>query len=158
MGSNQREEVWFCSDTSVPVFLGADSRCSLCPAGWRWWRNHCYFFSVQREENLNWNESAEFCRRHGSSLLVIKDSAEMVTNLIQIKLLLPQGLNYLLAAESSTSLSNVGFSSKRDEGIHPFSFPVGGTDGPPGGGTVAVVGRDGCPTLLTVSPENTPVI
>ncbi|KAG7497324.1 hypothetical protein JOB18_035672 [Solea senegalensis] len=54
-----------------------DSRCSLCPGGWLWWRGHCYFFSVGLQENREWNKSAEFCRDHNSSLAVIKDSAEM---------------------------------------------------------------------------------
>ncbi|KAM6959744.1 natural killer cells antigen CD94-like [Tautogolabrus adspersus] len=54
-----------------------DSRCSLCPEGWLWWRSHCYFFSVGLQENLRWNESAEFCKRHNSSLIVIKNYAEM---------------------------------------------------------------------------------
>lgn len=30
------------------------------------------------QENRQWNESAEFCRQHNSSLVVIKDAAEMV--------------------------------------------------------------------------------
>ncbi|XP_026153671.1 CD209 antigen-like protein E [Mastacembelus armatus] len=54
-----------------------DSRCTLCPEGWLWWRRHCYFFSVGREDNRQWSESAEFCRQHNSSLAVIKDAAEM---------------------------------------------------------------------------------
>ncbi|XP_030018363.1 CD209 antigen-like protein C [Sphaeramia orbicularis] len=54
-----------------------DSRCRLCPAGWMWWRSHCFFFSVGLEENLKWNESAGFCHRHNSSLAVIRDPAEM---------------------------------------------------------------------------------
>ncbi|XP_076015858.1 CD209 antigen-like protein 2 [Genypterus blacodes] len=54
-----------------------DSRCGVCPRLWRWWRGHCYFFSVGLEENLRWHESAQFCRRHNSSLAVIEDSAEM---------------------------------------------------------------------------------
>ncbi|XP_069026014.1 CD209 antigen-like protein C [Embiotoca jacksoni] len=55
----------------------ADSRCRLCPAGWRWWRRRCYFFSPGLQENRRWNESAEFCRRHDGRLAVIEDSAEM---------------------------------------------------------------------------------
>ncbi|XP_069579002.1 CD209 antigen-like protein C [Brachyistius frenatus] len=54
-----------------------DSRCRLCPAGWRWWRRRCYFFSPGLQENRRWNESAEFCRRHDGRLAVIEDSAEM---------------------------------------------------------------------------------
>ncbi|XP_041821445.1 natural killer cells antigen CD94-like [Chelmon rostratus] len=54
-----------------------DSRCSLCPGGWLWWRSRCYFFSVGLQENRRWNESAEFCQQHDSSLAVIKDAAEM---------------------------------------------------------------------------------
>uniref|UniRef100_A0A3Q3AZ67 C-type lectin domain-containing protein n=1 Tax=Kryptolebias marmoratus TaxID=37003 RepID=A0A3Q3AZ67_KRYMA len=54
-------------------------RCHLCPAGWLWWRSRCYFFSVARQEDLRWNESAAFCQRHNSSLVVIEDFAEMVT-------------------------------------------------------------------------------
>ncbi|XP_026208278.1 CD209 antigen-like protein C isoform X2 [Anabas testudineus] len=57
--------------------MAEDTRCSLCPDGWMWWMGHCYFFSVGLEENLQWNESAEFCLLHNSSLAVIKDSAEM---------------------------------------------------------------------------------
>lgn len=55
----------------------ADPGCSRCPAGWRWWRERCYFFSVGLWENLSWNESAEFCRRHDSSLVVFEDPVEM---------------------------------------------------------------------------------
>ncbi|KAM9335572.1 C-type lectin domain family 12 member B-like [Symphorus nematophorus] len=54
-----------------------DSRCRLCPDRWLWWRSSCYFFSVGLQENRRWNESAEFCRQHNSSLVVITDSAEM---------------------------------------------------------------------------------
>ncbi|XP_029310235.1 natural killer cells antigen CD94-like [Cottoperca gobio] len=54
-----------------------DSRCSVCPGGWQWWRSHCYLFSVGLHENRPWKESAEFCVQHNSSLAVIKDSAEM---------------------------------------------------------------------------------
>uniref|UniRef100_UPI0037E9A7EC CD209 antigen-like protein C n=1 Tax=Semicossyphus pulcher TaxID=241346 RepID=UPI0037E9A7EC len=54
-----------------------DSRCRLCPGGWQWWRGHCYFFSVGLQEDRRWNQSAEFCRQHNSSLMIIKDSAEM---------------------------------------------------------------------------------
>lgn len=58
--------------------LCGDSRCSLCPEKWLWWMGRCYFFSVGLQENRQWNESAEFCRQHNSSLVVIEDSAEMV--------------------------------------------------------------------------------
>ncbi|XP_022066410.2 CD209 antigen-like protein E [Acanthochromis polyacanthus] len=54
-----------------------DSRCRVCPEGWLWWRDHCYFFSIGLQENRRWNESAEFCQQHNSSLAVIKDSTEM---------------------------------------------------------------------------------
>ncbi|XP_053271577.1 C-type lectin domain family 12 member B-like isoform X2 [Pleuronectes platessa] len=54
-----------------------DSRCRVCPGGWLWWRRHCYYFSVGLEENRQWSGSAEFCRGHNGSLVVIKDSAEM---------------------------------------------------------------------------------
>ncbi|XP_030285477.1 CD209 antigen-like protein C isoform X2 [Sparus aurata] len=57
--------------------VAQDSRCRLCPDGWLWWRSRCYFFSVGLQEDRQWNESAEFCRKHNSSLAVIKDSAEM---------------------------------------------------------------------------------
>uniref|UniRef100_A0A3Q3H0R0 C-type lectin domain-containing protein n=1 Tax=Labrus bergylta TaxID=56723 RepID=A0A3Q3H0R0_9LABR len=67
-----------CTLCGVHLLLCVDSRCSLCPEGWMWWRSHCYFFSVGLQEHLRWNESAEFCRRHNSSLIVIKDYAEMV--------------------------------------------------------------------------------
>ncbi|XP_030609706.1 CD209 antigen-like protein E isoform X2 [Archocentrus centrarchus] len=58
-------------------FILFDSRCSLCPDNWLWWMGHCYFFSVGLQENRQWNESSEFCQQHNSSLVVIKDSAEM---------------------------------------------------------------------------------
>ncbi|KAM9425728.1 CD209 antigen-like protein C [Pholidichthys leucotaenia] len=54
-----------------------DSRCQLCPDGWRWWAGHCYYFSVGLQENRQWNQSSQFCQQHNSSLAVIKDSAEM---------------------------------------------------------------------------------
>ncbi|PWA28871.1 hypothetical protein CCH79_00012959 [Gambusia affinis] len=66
--------------TQAVVFVSAlpeDSRCRLCPDGWLWWRRHCYFFSVGLQENRRWKESAEFCQEHNSSLVVIKDDAEM---------------------------------------------------------------------------------
>uniref|UniRef100_A0A3B5KQ58 C-type lectin domain-containing protein n=1 Tax=Xiphophorus couchianus TaxID=32473 RepID=A0A3B5KQ58_9TELE len=69
--------------TSAVLFVSAppeDSRCRLCPEGWLWWRRHCYFFSVGLQEDRRWNESAEFCQEHNSSLVVIKDDAEMVTD------------------------------------------------------------------------------
>uniref|UniRef100_A0A3B5PY43 C-type lectin domain-containing protein n=1 Tax=Xiphophorus maculatus TaxID=8083 RepID=A0A3B5PY43_XIPMA len=69
--------------TSAVLFVSAppeDSRCRLCPEGWLWWRWHCYFFSVGLQEDRRWNESAEFCQEHNSSLVVIKDDAEMVTD------------------------------------------------------------------------------
>lgn len=66
-------------DISERSLSCADSRCRVCPDGWLWWRSRCYFFSVGLQENRQWNESAEFCRKHNSSLVVIKDSGEMVT-------------------------------------------------------------------------------
>uniref|UniRef100_A0A3B4FFW2 C-type lectin domain-containing protein n=1 Tax=Pundamilia nyererei TaxID=303518 RepID=A0A3B4FFW2_9CICH len=57
--------------------LCGDSRCSLCPEKWLWWMGRCYFFSVGLQENRQWNESAEFCRQHNSSLVVIEDSAAL---------------------------------------------------------------------------------
>ncbi|XP_070786323.1 CD209 antigen-like protein E [Enoplosus armatus] len=54
-----------------------DSRCSLCPDDWLWWRRRCYFFSVGLQENRRWTESAEFCQQHNGSLAVIEDPAEM---------------------------------------------------------------------------------
>lgn len=65
--------------STLCLLLCADPRCSVCPGGWLWWRGRCYFFSVGLQENRQWNESAEFCQQHNSSLAVIKDSAEMVT-------------------------------------------------------------------------------
>lgn len=58
----------------------SDPRCSLCKAGWLWWRGRCYFFSMGLQENLTWKESARFCQQHNSSLVVIEDPAEMVTS------------------------------------------------------------------------------
>ncbi|XP_032439556.1 C-type lectin domain family 4 member M-like isoform X2 [Xiphophorus hellerii] len=67
-----------CQDLKMMLHLATqDSRCRLCPEGWLWWRRHCYFFSVGLQEDRRWNESAEFCQEHNSSLVVIKDDAEM---------------------------------------------------------------------------------
>ncbi|XP_008281066.1 natural killer cells antigen CD94-like [Stegastes partitus] len=66
------------SDLSLMLHaVTRDSRCGVCPDGWMWWRGHCYFFSFGLQEDRQWNESAEFCQGHNSSLAVIKDSAEM---------------------------------------------------------------------------------
>ncbi|XP_036002322.1 perlucin-like protein isoform X1 [Fundulus heteroclitus] len=68
------------SATQAVLFVSlpsGDSRCRLCPEGWLWWRSHCYFFSVGLRENLRWKESATFCQQLNSSLVVIRDSAEM---------------------------------------------------------------------------------
>uniref|UniRef100_A0A3B5AW81 C-type lectin domain-containing protein n=1 Tax=Stegastes partitus TaxID=144197 RepID=A0A3B5AW81_9TELE len=54
--------------TSVPFLPCGDSRCGVCPDGWMWWRGHCYFFSFGLQEDRQWNESAEFCQGHNSSL------------------------------------------------------------------------------------------
>ncbi|KAM4611582.1 CD209 antigen-like protein C [Polymixia lowei] len=54
-----------------------DPRCGVCPQEWLWWRSHCYFFSVGLEENLQWDDSAEFCQQNNGSLAVIKDLKEM---------------------------------------------------------------------------------
>lgn len=72
-------QMWHLLTFSLCLRPCADSRCRLCPDGWLWWRSRCYFFSVGLQEDRQWNESAEFCRKHNSSLAVIKDSAEMVT-------------------------------------------------------------------------------
>ncbi|XP_014844804.1 PREDICTED: CD209 antigen-like protein C [Poecilia mexicana] len=67
-----------CEDLKMMLHLATqDSRCRLCPEGWLWWRRHCYFFSVGLQENRRWKESAEFCQEHNSSLVEIKDDAEM---------------------------------------------------------------------------------
>uniref|UniRef100_A0A3Q1C6J3 C-type lectin domain-containing protein n=1 Tax=Amphiprion ocellaris TaxID=80972 RepID=A0A3Q1C6J3_AMPOC len=55
--------------SSIPFLCCADSRCCVCPDGWLWWMDHCYFFTIGLQENRRWNESAEFCQQHNSSLL-----------------------------------------------------------------------------------------
>ncbi|XP_037832287.1 CD209 antigen-like protein C [Kryptolebias marmoratus] len=81
-GEDQQEELLQCrrENHELKLLLRSvtrDPRCHLCPAGWLWWRSRCYFFSVARQEDLRWNESAAFCQRHNSSLVVIEDFAEM---------------------------------------------------------------------------------
>ncbi|XP_071765579.2 natural killer cells antigen CD94-like [Centroberyx gerrardi] len=67
-----------CRDLNLVLHtVTRDSRCGVCPERWFWWNGHCYFFSVGLEENLQWDESAEFCQRHNSSLAVITDRSEM---------------------------------------------------------------------------------
>ncbi|XP_056882165.1 CD209 antigen-like protein C isoform X2 [Takifugu flavidus] len=74
----QRCEKLLCELDPMLPMTSQDPRCSRCPAGWLWRKERCYFFSsVRLWENLNWNESAEFCWRHNSSLVVLEDPAEM---------------------------------------------------------------------------------
>ncbi|XP_073451217.1 killer cell lectin-like receptor subfamily B member 1B allele B [Aquarana catesbeiana] len=55
-----------CMDTSEE--LG----CALCPYGWLWDRENCYYISSGRKYRT-WNESREVCEEMGADLLVIED-------------------------------------------------------------------------------------
>lgn len=149
---------------TVPAALCVDSRCSVCPPSWRWWRGHCYFFSVGLENNRRRNESAEFCRRRNSSLAVIKDSAEMVKCVVlrmeaagvKGSNLTPSSGTLRQQAKEQIPLRvppSTGLYSRCNEELDPSPVSVVGTHRRPAGGTVAVVGRGRHPALHAVSPE-----
>lgn len=133
-----RVHVW----TSPPCV--PDPGCSLCPAGWLWWRDRCYFFSEGLSEELGWKESAEFCRRHNSSLVVIEDPAEMVTECGG------KACAYMQHCAPNTDSSS-GFSPVCEEEVLQSTLPMGGVDGHQGGGPVGVDGRVWPPALHAVS-------
>ncbi|XP_071995801.1 killer cell lectin-like receptor subfamily G member 1 isoform X2 [Engystomops pustulosus] len=43
-----------------------------CEESWMWYGHRCYYFS---DGSDTWNNSLEFCRRHGSTLAVLNDPA-----------------------------------------------------------------------------------
>ncbi|XP_009892428.1 PREDICTED: killer cell lectin-like receptor subfamily F member 1 [Charadrius vociferus] len=51
-----------------------DSRCELCPVGWKLHYGRCYFYSETRE---TWDNSRNYCSGKKSELLVIEDETEM---------------------------------------------------------------------------------
>ncbi|XP_025962096.2 killer cell lectin-like receptor subfamily F member 1 [Dromaius novaehollandiae] len=52
-----------------------DSRCELCPIGWKLHYGRCYYYSENRD---TWENSKEYCSGKKSELLVIEDETEMV--------------------------------------------------------------------------------
>ncbi|XP_073451216.1 killer cell lectin-like receptor subfamily G member 1 [Aquarana catesbeiana] len=46
--------------------------CVVCPSGWLWDRENCYYFSSGGDLRT-WNESREVCEEMGAHLLVIED-------------------------------------------------------------------------------------
>nr|XP_009673672.1 PREDICTED: killer cell lectin-like receptor subfamily F member 1 isoform X2 [Struthio camelus australis] len=54
-----------------------DSRCELCPVGWKLHYGRCYYYSENRD---TWKNSKAYCLGKKSELLVIEDEAEMFYN------------------------------------------------------------------------------
>ncbi|XP_077310045.1 killer cell lectin-like receptor subfamily B member 1B allele B [Lithobates pipiens] len=48
------------------------AECTVCPNGWLWHRENCYYFSSDGEYRT-WKESRELCEEMGADLLVIED-------------------------------------------------------------------------------------
>ncbi|KAM6137507.1 killer cell lectin-like receptor subfamily F member 1 [Pterocles gutturalis] len=51
-----------------------DSRCELCPVGWKLHYGRCYFYSETRD---TWENSRNYCSGKKSELLIIEDETEM---------------------------------------------------------------------------------
>ncbi|KAM6093128.1 killer cell lectin-like receptor subfamily F member 1 isoform 1-T1 [Theristicus caerulescens] len=51
-----------------------DSRCELCPIGWKLHYGRCYFYSETRD---TWENSRKYCSGKKSELLIIEDETEM---------------------------------------------------------------------------------
>ncbi|XP_063178902.1 killer cell lectin-like receptor subfamily F member 1 [Chroicocephalus ridibundus] len=51
-----------------------DSRCELCPVGWKLHYGRCYFYSETRD---TWENSRKYCSGKKSELLFIEDETEM---------------------------------------------------------------------------------
>ncbi|XP_032850924.2 killer cell lectin-like receptor subfamily F member 1 [Tyto alba] len=51
-----------------------DTRCELCPTGWKLHYGRCYFYSETRD---TWENSRNYCSGKKSELLVIEDETEM---------------------------------------------------------------------------------
>lgn len=56
--------------------LFTDSRCELCPIGWKLHYGRCYFYSETRD---TWENSRKYCSGKKSELLIIEDETEMVS-------------------------------------------------------------------------------
>ncbi|XP_007935407.1 killer cell lectin-like receptor subfamily G member 1 [Orycteropus afer afer] len=50
------------------------ANCSSCPDLWVRFGDHCYYFSVEKED---WNSSLQFCLAKDAYLLMLKDNQEM---------------------------------------------------------------------------------
>ncbi|VDI37492.1 Hypothetical predicted protein [Mytilus galloprovincialis] len=46
---------------------------SGCQKGWTRYRNHCYFFGLNK---LDWFEAQRYCHKHGSTLAKVDDATE----------------------------------------------------------------------------------
>ncbi|XP_077310057.1 C-type lectin domain family 12 member A-like [Lithobates pipiens] len=56
---------------------GNINECTVCPGGWLWHRENCYYFSFGGEYRT-WKESRELCEEMGADLLVIEDREQEV--------------------------------------------------------------------------------
>ncbi|KAM9674047.1 killer cell lectin-like receptor subfamily G member 1 [Trichechus inunguis] len=59
-----------CKGSSYPTC----ANCPSCPDLWMTYGDHCYYFSVDKND---WNSSLEFCLAKDSHLLMLRDNQEM---------------------------------------------------------------------------------
>ncbi|KAM9229036.1 killer cell lectin-like receptor subfamily G member 1 [Dugong dugon] len=59
-----------CEGSSYPTC----ANCPSCPDLWMTYGDHCYYFSVDKND---WNSSLEFCLAKDSHLLMLRDNQEM---------------------------------------------------------------------------------
>ncbi|XP_071133352.1 perlucin-like protein [Mytilus edulis] len=66
-----------------------------CPAGWKEYKNHCYYFS---SDKMSWFEAERTCRNMGAYLVKVTDSNEnsWIKNMITSKKVVEQ--NYWMGA------------------------------------------------------------
>ncbi|XP_076111671.1 perlucin-like protein [Mytilus galloprovincialis] len=65
-----------CMLQSIENKIKASSECTApenCPAGWKKYKTHCYFFSP---DGKNWHDAAKQCQTMGGYLAKITDSEE----------------------------------------------------------------------------------
>uniref|UniRef100_A0A8B9ZH02 C-type lectin domain-containing protein n=1 Tax=Anas platyrhynchos TaxID=8839 RepID=A0A8B9ZH02_ANAPL len=59
---------------SIHPKLFTDSRCELCPIGWKLHYGRCYYYS---ERSDTWENSRKYCLGRKSELLIIENETEM---------------------------------------------------------------------------------
>uniref|UniRef100_A0A3B3WFC8 C-type lectin domain-containing protein n=1 Tax=Poecilia mexicana TaxID=48701 RepID=A0A3B3WFC8_9TELE len=63
---NQKLRFILTSTNFCPV-----GECRLCPDGWFWFQEKCYWF--RNDTELNWEESRRFCQNRSADLVVINN-------------------------------------------------------------------------------------